>query len=111
LKEVAMPRTPGRAPKTLRAFASKFPKVWSQYVALRDACDRSGPLPAKTRELINIGIEVARKRHGGLVAHISRARNAGATKTEILHAVLLACPLVGLPDVLDAFRVAKKRLG
>ena len=30
---------------------------------------------------------------------------------EIYHAILLACPLIGLPEVLDACVVAKKRLG
>jgi AhpD family alkylhydroperoxidase len=99
-----------RTPATLRAFEGRFPRVFAEYRGLRDACDAAGPLPPKVRELIKIGIEVARKRHGGLAAHISRARRAGATPAEIYQAMLLALPLVGLPDVLDAFRTATKRL-
>jgi AhpD family alkylhydroperoxidase len=95
----------------LDRFEARFPGAWRQYRALREACDRTGPLDAKTRELIKIGIGVARKRQGGLIAHIDRAKAAGATDQEISHALLLALPLVGLPDVLDAFVVAKKRLG
>lgn len=106
-----MTRTIPRLPQTLRLFAARYPGVWTHYRALRDACDRSGPLPASTRELIKIGIEVARKRHGGLIAHINRARKAGASTAEIYQTILLAMPLVGLPEVLDAFRMAKKRLG
>jgi len=106
-----MPKTPRRLPETLRAFQAKFPRIWSQYRALRDACDQAGPLSPKTRELIKIGIEVAKKRHGGLVAHITRARRTGASKTEIYQALLLAAPLIGIPDVLDAFLVAKRKLG
>ncbi len=106
-----MSKTPRRVPATLRSFESKFPRVWTSYRALHDACDSIGPLTPKTRELIKIGIEVARKRHGGLVAHITRARRAGASRTEIYQAILLAVPLVGIPDVLDAFAVAKRRLG
>jgi AhpD family alkylhydroperoxidase len=106
-----MPKTSRRLPATLRSFESRFPEIWAQYCALRDACDRVGPLAPKTRELVKIGIEVARKRHGGLVAHITRARRAGASKAEIYEAILLAVPLVGMPDVLDAFLVAKKELG
>ena len=106
-----MPKTSRRLPDTLESFEAHFPRVWAQYGALRDTCDRSGPLSPKTRELIKIGIEAAKKRHGGLAAHVSRARKAGATKTEIYQAILLATPLIGLPDVLDAFLVAKKRLG
>ena len=106
-----MPKRSRRLPETLRSFESHFPHIWTQYCALRDACDHAGPLTPKTRELIKIGIEVAKKRHGGLVAHITRARKAGATPTEIYQAILLAAPLAGLPDVLDAFLVAKQRLG
>jgi len=106
-----MPTRRSRLPKTLQDFKRTYPSVWKQYQALRDACDQAGPLPLKTRELINIGIEVAKKRHGGLIAHISRAKKAGAPSSEIYQAILLAAPLVGMPDVLDAFRVAKKRLG
>ena len=100
-----------RRPATLRSFESSFPEVFAHYHALRDACDRRGPLSPKTRELIKIGIEVAKKRHGGLVAHMTRAKRAGASKAEIFQAILLAIPLIGLSDVLDAFRVARKHLG
>ena len=106
-----MPRTSHHLPRTIRMFESKFPDVWAQYRALRDGCDHVGPLTPKTRELIKIGMEVAKKRHGGLVAHIRRAQAAGAAKAEIYQAILLAVPLVGMPDVLDAFLVAKKKLG
>lgn len=106
-----MPTPTRRLPRTIREFQSKFPRLWAGYRALSAACDAAGPLSPKTRELIKIGIEVARKRHGGLVAHISRARKAGASKAEVYQAILLATPLVGMPDVLDAFLVAKKRLG
>lgn len=99
-----------RVPQTLRAFAAHFPAAWRQYRAFREACDAGGPLPPKVRELIKISVEVARKRHGGLIAHIVRARRAGATREEIYHAILLAAPLAGFPDVLDAFLVAKRRL-
>lgn len=105
-----MPKV-SRRPKTLRSFEARFPEVWTAYQALQRACDRSGPLSPKTRELIKIGVEVSRKRHGGLIAHLVRAARAGASKTEIYQAILVAAPLIGLPDVLDAFLAAKKRLG
>ena len=97
-------------PKTLQDFERHFPEVFSRYRSLRETCDRYGPLDAKTRELIKVGIEAARKRHGGLIAHIDRAKAAGASPKEIYHAILLTLPLIGLPDVLDAFVVARKRL-
>jgi len=105
-----MPTARQKRPKTLQDFETNFPVVFHRYLALRDACDRVGPLDVKTRELIKVGIEAARKRHGGLIAHIDRAQAAGASAKEIYQAILLAVPLIGLPDVLDAFVAAKKRL-
>lgn len=97
-------------PHTLQAIARQFPSAWKAYQAFRDACDRSGPLNPKTRELIKIAVEVAKKRHGGLAAHIRRAQKAGASTGEISQTILLAAPLVGLPDVLNAFQVAEPYL-
>ena len=99
-----------KAPKTLQRFQAAFPKVWKSYEALRDACDGAGPLDDKTVALIKVVVEVARRRHGGLIAHIHRAQQAGATAQEIHHAALLAMPLVGFPDALDAFKTATETL-
>ena len=95
-------------PQTLMEFEKTFPGVWKSYKALRDACDQEGGLDAKTRELIKIGIETTSRRRGGLIAHINRAKEHGATTSQIYQAMLLALPLVGFPLVLDAFVMAKR---
>ena len=97
-----------KQPKTLIEFQKKFPDIWRTYANFRDSCDDYGSLDPKTRELIKIGIEVALQKHGGLIAHIHRAQKAGASRQDVLHAILLATPLVGLPIVLDAFRIASE---
>ncbi|HEX9779622.1 MAG TPA: carboxymuconolactone decarboxylase family protein [bacterium] len=99
-----------KMPKTLKAFAATYPDPWRAYQNLRDTCDQCGPLPVKMRELIKIGVEVARNRHGGLAAHIARARKVGASPAEIRHAIIIATPLIGLPDVLDAYVVSEQHL-
>lgn len=99
-----------KKPKTLREFESRFPAIWKNYLNLRKGCDDFGPLSPKVRELIKIGIEVAQRRHGGLIAHIDRAKDAGATVEEIEHAMMLALPLVGMPDLLEAFYNARNHL-
>jgi alkylhydroperoxidase/carboxymuconolactone decarboxylase family protein YurZ len=45
---------------------------------------------------------------GGLVAHISQARKAGASDEEINHAIVLATGLSGFPAALKAFGAAKE---
>ncbi len=97
-------------PKTLTQFEKDFPAVWKSFQSFRDACDKAGPLGDRTCELIKVGIETACGRHGGLIAHMHRARKAGASRGEVLQAILQAAPLVGLGPVLEAFQLAQKHL-
>ena len=101
---------PQRLPKTLQQFQREFPQVWKSYEALRESCGRAGPLDRKTTELIRVAVEVTKRRHGGLIAHVHHAKAAGATREEIWHAVLLALPLIGFPDVLEAFQTVTATL-
>ena len=89
-------------------FQTQFPGIWAAYTQLTTACDQGGPLDRKTTELIRIGISVAMEHEGGLIAHISQARKAGASDKEINHAVVLATGLAGFPATLKAFKAAKK---
>ena len=98
-------------PITLENFKAEFPDAWNVYEQLKNVCDRQGPLDPKTVELIKIGISTALEHEGGLVAHISQAHKAGATETEIYHAILLAIGLAGFPAALAGFRTAREHLG
>lgn len=97
-------------PETLDRFKAQFPKAWKAYEQLRDACDTEGPLDRKTVELIKIGISTALEHEGGLVAHISQARKAGANDKEIRHAILVATGIAGFPAVLAAEATAQQYL-
>ena len=48
-----------KKPKVLNEFVKLFPKTWTAYKDLRNACDTEGKLDTKTRELIKIGIETS----------------------------------------------------
>ncbi len=98
-------------PQTLRVFKEQFPGVWESYRELRDSCDNAGPLEDKTKEVIRVAISVALRRHGGLIAHLDRARSLGATEEELYQAILLNLPLLGFPDTLAAFKIASEHLG
>ena len=97
-------------PKTLDDFKAQFPEVWSAYERLRNESDRKGPLDGKTIELIKIGISTAMEHEGGVVAHASQARKAGASDEEIYQAILTATSLCGFPAVLGAVSTAKEFL-
>ena len=98
-------------PDVLNSFKKRFPDTWAAYEQLKNSCDRQGPLDAKTVELVKISISTAQEHEGGLIAHISQARKAGANEDEIYHAILLATGLAGFPAVLAAFGTAKEYLG
>jgi 4-carboxymuconolactone decarboxylase len=99
-----------RQPRLLRDFQRKFPQVYEAYVKLRDACDQQGPLTPRELELIKVGMSAALRREGGLIAHIERARDVGATPEEIYQAILAATGLIGFPNTLAAFGIARDRL-
>ncbi|MGD2064458.1 MAG: carboxymuconolactone decarboxylase family protein [Nitrospirota bacterium] len=88
--------------KQLKAFKNKFPDIWAAYEQLRDQCDQSGPLDKKTVELIKVGISAAMEHEGGVVAHVSQAKTAGASEEEIYHAIFVATGLAGFPATLAA---------
>lgn len=97
-------------PATLDTFKKDFPQAWGAYEQLRNACDQAGPLDSKTVELIKIGISAALEHGGGLIAHVSQAKKAGAKPAEIYHAILLVTGLAGFPAALAAVGAAKKYL-
>ncbi len=98
-------------PQLLRDFQQRFPQVWNAYVQLRESCDREGPLSVRELELIKVGISAALRREGGLIAHIDRAKEVGASSAEIYQAILIATGLIGFPNTLAAFGIARDRLG
>ncbi len=101
----------GKQPRLLQDFQQRFPHVWEAYVRLRESCDRQGPLTPRELELIKVGISAALRREGGLIAHIDRAREVGASPEQIYQAILAATGLVGFPNTLAAFGIARDRLG
>lgn len=97
-------------PATLDNFMRTFPDTWAAYDRLREVCDGEGPLDAKTIELIKIGIATALGHDGSVIAHLARARKAGASEAEVQQAMLSAITLGGFPAVLRATEAARKYL-
>ena len=58
-----------------------------------------GPLDAKTSELIQLAGAAATRSEGAVHSHCRRARDAGATREEVHHALLLLTSTVGFPTV------------
>lgn len=95
-------------PKPYQDFKTDHPEVAAAYEALGSACHEAGPLPQATRHLIKLGIATAGQSRGGVKAHARRALNAGATREEIRHAILLSLTTSGFPSMIAALGWAEE---
>ncbi len=77
-----------KLPKAFEKFSEDFPDVFKAYEQLGAACRSQGPLDAKTRELVKLGIAVGAKMEGATHSHTRRALEAGAKPEEIRHVII-----------------------
>ena len=92
--------------QTFMKEAPEHQKAWLEMVQKIDAASR---LDAKTEELAYIAVLASARLEGGLPFHVKHAKSLGATREEIISAVLVGLPAVGniviqaLPIALHAF--------
>lgn len=90
-------------PQPFRRFEAAHGDVVRAYEALGEVCAQAGPLDAKTRELIKLGMAIGGRLEGAVHAHARRALAAGVRPEEIRHVVALAAPTMGFPTTVAAF--------
>lgn len=91
---------PSRPPHRYQQMKERYPEVLNAYEGLASACHDSGPLPAKYRALIKLGIAFGAGLESASHAHVRLARDAGATDEEIRQAALLATTTIGFPSMM-----------
>jgi 4-carboxymuconolactone decarboxylase len=89
-------------PKNHQLITRRFPRFMEAVDALGQAAADAGPLPEKTRHLVQIGAAAAIRSEGAVHSHARRALAAGATAEEIQHAVIAATSTIGFPNVMAA---------
>ncbi|MEX0680322.1 MAG: carboxymuconolactone decarboxylase family protein [Balneolales bacterium] len=62
----------------------------------------AGPLDQKTRELVKLAMSFGAQKEGAVHSHTRKALDAGCTKEEICHVVLLTLPTLGMPSMMAA---------
>jgi len=100
-----------KLPKPFLAFTRQHPAVAKAYEALGRAGAEAGPLDAKTRELVKLGMAIGGRLEGAVHAHARRALEAGVMREEIRHVVALAPPTVGFPTTVAAYTWVEEVLG
>jgi 4-carboxymuconolactone decarboxylase len=84
-----------------------FPEAMAALENLGSTIRRSGPIDEKTIHLIQLAGAAAVQSEGSVHSHTRRALEAGVTREEIYHALLLLVSTIGFPKVTAAFSWSK----
>ncbi|MBI5679544.1 MAG: carboxymuconolactone decarboxylase family protein [Methanobacterium sp.] len=87
-------------------FQKECPEVAARFNDLVEAQKALEGLDAKTKQLINIAIQTANRNVKGVQMHAMMAKNEGATREEIVGAVVLNLHHSGLASILDCLPAA-----
>jgi 4-carboxymuconolactone decarboxylase len=87
-------------PRAYESFKQEYPEIWQAYDALGKSVHNAGPLGAKERELVKLGMAIGARREGAVHAHTRRALESGANPAEIYHVVLLGLTTLGFPSTI-----------
>jgi AhpD family alkylhydroperoxidase len=87
-------------------FEKECPELAAKYNELVEVQRSSKGLDTKTKQLINIAIQTATRNPRGVKFHAMMAKNDGATKEEVVSAVVMNLHLAGLAAVLDSLPAA-----
>lgn len=89
-------------PKIYENFSKEFPTVMDAYKKLGASCRQAGPLDDKTQNLVKLGIALGVNSRGGVMSSTRKALDSGATREEILQAVMLGLTTTGFPNMIAA---------
>lgn len=90
----------------MERLSQEQPEVAGAILSLRGAILKSSPLDQKTANLVAVGIATAMRNNEALAGHLKLAKEAGATREEVVSAILLALPSSGVPAALTALPLA-----
>ncbi len=87
-------------PRIYENFCDNFPEVIKNYQQLGKSCRESGPLKNKYQDLIKLGIAIGANSRGAVMSSARKALASGATRDEIIHAILLSLTTTGFPNMM-----------
>jgi AhpD family alkylhydroperoxidase len=89
-------------------FQKECPELAARFNELVEAQKSLKGMDAKTKQLINIAIQTANRNTRGVMMHAAMARNTGASREEVIAAVVMNLHLSGLAAVLEGLPAAVK---
>ncbi len=95
--------------KAFQAFVTEAPEQAKAWGALVQALGQASALDAKTGALAYLAVLAALERPSGIPFHVQAAKKAGASREEVISAVLVGLPAAGhvvtqaLPVAVEAY--------
>jgi 4-carboxymuconolactone decarboxylase len=83
----------------MKNIIKEAPLVSQAFFDLTKSIRQHSLLEEKVNELIILGIFTSHNSPRGISTHVGRAMHAGASKNEIISAILLALPISGVTNV------------
>ncbi len=82
--------------------SKRYPEVIKALEDLGTTVRGIGPLDEKTGQLIQLAAAAAAQSEGSVHSHTRRAKQAGATREELYHTLLLLISTIGFPQTMAA---------
>ncbi|NMB03827.1 MAG: carboxymuconolactone decarboxylase family protein [Tissierellia bacterium] len=95
----------------LQYLIDKHGDMYDAYTNYGKQVHTGGPLDDKTIWLIKVAISASNKLDYALATHIKKALDAGNTREEIEHVILLTAPTVGFPNMMESMLVLRQLFG
>lgn len=99
-----------KAPKIYLQLKRRHPRFFAAVDGLGQAVRKEGPLTEKSIQLIQLAAAAAIRSEGAVHSHVRRALEAGATRDEVRHALLVITSTIGFPNVIAASSWAEDTL-
>jgi len=91
-------------------FKREHPEAWAAYEAFGKALHEAGPLSPRDAALVKVAVAAASQYDYALRSHIERAVEAGCTRAELEHAVMLVATTAGFPRMMSALMILRDEL-
>ena len=104
-----MSNQPAGVSQSFQAFLTEAPKQAQAWMGAVQGLDQASALDKKTEELAYLSVLAAMRMESGIPFHVRSAKQAGATRTEVISAILVGLPaagqvvIQGLPAALAAY--------
>ena len=99
-----------KVPEWFQTFAKKYPGVMTAYENFAGECHQSGPLSARDRALVKLGIAAGSHAEGSVNSQVRKALDLGMQPDEIRHSIILSATAIGFPKMMAALSWAENIL-